>query len=132
MQKLEEEAVRARCQRILRMRETVRGAVPTPQAVESVVRLIAELRNQKLQNHLVEYSPGPRAAQTLLLAGKVASLLRTENQGYTFPSDIVPHALPALRHRLILNFEAEAQQQSTETILKKVGEMLRPGKSAQK
>jgi len=119
---LEATIVRTRCQRIERMRQTVRGALPTPQATEMVLNLIDALRQQKLEQHLIEYSPGPRAAQTLLLAGKVVSLLKQEGQGYVLPADIEPNVLSSLRHRLILNFEAEAQQQTAETIVRSITE----------
>jgi MoxR-like ATPase len=118
LRELERRIVSVRRRRIERMRQTVRGAVPTPQAVRRVLGLIGTLRKQKLERHLIEYSPGPRAAQTLLLAGKVVCLLKKESPGYTFPADIEPHVLPALRHRLILSFEAEAQQQNAESIVK--------------
>ena len=120
LEELDRQAVEARRHRVERMRETVRGAVPTPQAVELAVSLIEKLRRQKLEQQLIDYSPGPRAAQALLLSGKVLSLLKENGPGYALPSDIKPNVLPALRHRLILSFEAEAQQQNAESILNAV------------
>jgi MoxR-like ATPase len=67
----------------------------------------------------VRYGASPRAAQALVLAGKIQAL----NHGRPFVSvdDIRSVALPALRHRILLNFEGEADEVSTDTI---VGEML--------
>lgn len=111
------EAASVRRGRINRMREVARGAVPTPNSTELILKLIEDLRQKKDAQHLIDYSPGPRAAQSLLLAGKVRSLLKVDSPGFTLPSDVIPNILPALRHRLLLNFEAEAQQQTAESIL---------------
>jgi MoxR-like ATPase len=54
----------------------------------------------------VRWGASPRAAQALALSGRVAALL--DGRGHLAFSDIRRHAAPALRHRLILNFEGEA------------------------
>ena len=63
----------------------------------------------------LRFGASPRAAQTLVLAGKVRALLagRTE----VIPEDIRDTVLCALRHRCILNFEAEAEGVTTDDIL---------------
>jgi len=63
----------------------------------------------------IRFGASPRAAQTLVLAGKVRALLagRTE----VIAQDIQDVVLPALRHRCILNFEAEAEGVSCDDIL---------------
>jgi MoxR-like ATPase len=68
----------------------------------------------------VRYGASPRAAQALVLGGKIQAL----NRGQAFVSidDIRAVALPALRHRLLLNFEGEADEVSTDAI---VEELLR-------
>ncbi len=53
------------------------------------------------------YGASPRGAQAMVLAGKVLALTRGR-YNVSF-SDLKEVALPALRHRLILNFEAEAE-----------------------
>jgi MoxR-like ATPase len=72
-----------------------------------------------LVNKYVRYGASPRAAQALVLAGKIHAL----NRGHAFVStdDIRAFAPPALRHRILLNFEGEADEVSTDTI---VDEML--------
>ena len=72
-----------------------------------------------LVKRYVRYGASPRAAQALVLAGKIQAL----NRGQAFVSidDIRAVALAALRHRLLLNFEGEADEVSTDTI---VGELL--------
>ncbi len=68
----------------------------------------------------VRYGASPRAAQTLVLAAKIQALIR--GQAFVSPDDIRAVALPALRHRLLLNFEGEADEVSTDVI---VTELLR-------
>jgi MoxR-like ATPase len=63
----------------------------------------------------VRYGASPRAAQALVLAGKISAI----NRGQAFVSidDIRAAALPALRHRILLNFEGEADEINTDTIV---------------
>ena len=55
----------------------------------------------------VRYGSSPRGAQALILAGKVSALL--DGRYNVSIEDIRAASLPALRHRLILNFEGEAE-----------------------
>jgi MoxR-like ATPase len=68
-----------------------------------------------LVTRYVRYGASPRAAQTLVLAGKIRAI----NHGQAFVSidDIRSAALPALRHRILLNFEGEADEVDTDTIV---------------
>ena len=66
----------------------------------------------------VRYGASPRGAQALVLAGKVRALLSGRFNVST--RDLDAMALPALRHRIILNFEGEADGISTDTIVEDV------------
>lgn len=55
----------------------------------------------------VRYGASPRGAQALILCAKISALL--DGRFHVSKSDIDRWALPALRHRLILNFEGEAE-----------------------
>jgi MoxR-like ATPase len=68
-----------------------------------------------LVTRYVRYGASPRAAQALVLAGKIQGI----NRGQAFVSidDIRSAALPALRHRILLNFEGEADEVNTDTIV---------------
>jgi MoxR-like ATPase len=69
-------------------------------------------------NRYVRYGASPRAAQTLLLAGKVFALL---DGRYNVAKDDIKKAIkPALRHRVILNFEAEADQVTPDSLLDRI------------
>jgi MoxR-like ATPase len=66
-------------------------------------------------NQFVRFGASPRAAQALILAGKVHALLAGRAQ-VTF-EDVRTALLPAMRHRMLLNFEAEAEGRTTDGIL---------------
>jgi MoxR-like ATPase len=55
----------------------------------------------------VAWGAGPRAVQALLLAGKARALL--QGRFAVTRADLRAIALPALRHRLVPNFRAEAE-----------------------
>jgi MoxR-like ATPase len=71
-----------------------------------------------IANQYLRFGSSPRGGQTLLLAGKVRAL--TEGRFNVSFDDLQAAALPALRHRLILNFEAEAEGITTDHIVAQV------------
>ena len=68
-----------------------------------------------LTNRFVRFGSSPRGVQALVLAGKVRALL-DERYHVSF-DDIAKSALPALRHRLLLNFEGQAEGARTDDIV---------------
>jgi MoxR-like ATPase len=71
-----------------------------------------------LAKRFVRYGASPRGAQALILAGKVRALMaRRVNVSL---ADLKALALPALRHRIILNFEGEAEGIDADTVLQNV------------
>ena len=72
----------------------------------------------------VRYGASPRAIQTLILAGKVNALL-SGRYNVSF-DDLRRVALPALRHRIVLNVEAQLQNVSTDSIIAQILEEVKP------
>jgi len=71
----------------------------------------------------VRFGSSPRGAQALILAGKVHALLQgRENVAY---DDIDEVATPALRHRMILNFEGEAEGITTDDVVAEIRARIR-------
>jgi MoxR-like ATPase len=64
---------------------------------------------------LVRYGASPRGVQALVLAGKIRALL--EDRLNVAFADVRAVAHPALRHRIILNFEAEAERVTADQII---------------
>jgi MoxR-like ATPase len=71
-----------------------------------------------ISNQYLRFGSSPRGGQTLILAGKVRAL--TQGRFNVSFDDIEAVAAPTLRHRLILNFEAEAEGITTDHIVAQV------------
>jgi MoxR-like ATPase len=67
---------------------------------------------------LVQFGASPRATVFLTLAAKAHAFLR--GRGYVTPEDVKSIAFDVLRHRIILSYEAEAEDVTTEQIIQKV------------
>ena len=105
----------------------VRDVPVAPQITSYVVRLVTATHPEspdapEIVKQYVRYGSSPRGAQALLLAGKV-NALRAGRFNVSF-SDIQKTAHSSLRHRILLNFEAEADgvspDQLVDTLLKAV------------
>ena len=73
---------------------------------------------EPISNQYLRFGSSPRGGQTLILAGKVRAL--TQGRFNVSFDDIEAVAAPAMRHRLILNFEAEAEGITTDHIIAQV------------
>ncbi len=73
-------------------------------------------------NEYVAWGAGPRASQYLILAGKARALLK--GRYHVSTEDIRQVALPVLRHRIVTNFNAEAEGIKSDTIVKKLIEHI--------
>jgi MoxR-like ATPase len=72
----------------------------------------------KFVNDYVAWGAGPRASQYLILAGKARALLK--GRYHVSTEDIRQVALPVLRHRIVTNFNAEAEGMKSDVIVKKL------------
>src|SRR5205814_9199984 len=73
-------------------------------------------------NDYVSWGAGPRASQYLILAGKSRALLK--GRYHVSTEDIRQVALPVLRHRVVTNFNAEAEGIKSDAIVKKLIETI--------
>ena len=76
----------------------------------------------------VRWGAGPRAGQALLLGGKARALL--EGRTVVAFEDIRAVALPVLRHRVLVNFQAEADGIDADEIVRQLLIMSAPGVGA--
>jgi MoxR-like ATPase len=110
---------------ILQMRQWIRD-VPLAEVVKDyAVRIVLGTHAQKqrgdrvgLAQKFVLYGSSPRGLQSLILAAKARALL-AGRPNVSF-EDIRTMLLPSLRHRLILNLEADAEGVSAERILQEI------------
>ena len=75
-----------------------------------------------LARKYVRYGSSPRGAQALILCGRVRALM--EGRLHVSTNDIRELALPALRHRIILNFDAHADGRTEDDILLEILDSL--------
>ena len=111
---------------ILEMRKVVRTVPVAPHVQEHVVKLTMathpENRENLLASKYIRYGSSPRGAQTLILGGKVRALL--DGRYNVSMEDIRALMLPALRHRIILNFEAQADGRTPDDLLEEIAGKL--------
>jgi MoxR-like ATPase len=113
--------------RINEYQDLVRRVVIAPHVQDYAVRMVlathpgGELATPQVTTYL-RFGASPRAAQTLVLAGKVKALL--DGRANVSVDDIRSVALPALRHRTLLNFEGEAEGKTTDEIIVNMVETL--------
>jgi MoxR-like ATPase len=106
--------------KILQMRETAL-LVPIPEHVQGyAIRIVMATQPtteycHPLTKKYLRYGASPRGAQALVLGGKVRALLGGRAEVST--ADIRAVVLGALRHRVILNFEGEAERVDPDMIL---------------
>ena len=71
---------------------------------------------------LIEYGASPRASIALALAARAHAFLR--HRGYVTPEDVKAIGPDVLRHRMVLTYEAEAEEVTTEQIVRRVFEVV--------
>ena len=117
-------------ERIMEMRELVRRVPLARQIQDYAVRVVLATHpeNQEatpLSKQFMRYGASPRGLQAIILAAKIRALLEGR---YAVAIDDIRHvAAPALRHRLILNFEGEAEGVRADNI---IAEILKATKEA--
>jgi MoxR-like ATPase len=71
---------------------------------------------------LIEYGASPRASINLCLAARANAFL--VGRGYVTPQDVKDVALDILRHRVLLTYEAEAEETTSDEVVRKVLESV--------
>jgi MoxR-like ATPase len=112
---------------ILRWQQLVREVILARHVQDYIVRLTLATHPEgefalPITNQYLRWGASPRAAQTLALAAKVRALL--EGRYNVSFEDIRRVYLPALRHRIIVNFEAQAEGIDTDHVLLEILEKL--------
>jgi MoxR-like ATPase len=108
---------------IVEMQRLARAVPIAPHVTAYAVSLLAAThpdngRAPGLVRDYVRYGGSPRGAQALVTAGKIYALL--DGRFNVSTDDIRAVALPSLRHRIILNFEGEAEGITSESAIRAV------------
>jgi MoxR-like ATPase len=114
-------------QRILEMQKIARDVILANHVQDYLVRLTLATHpdgphSVDATNAYVRWGSSPRGAQTLALAGKVRALL--DGRFNVSFEDIRRVFVPAMRHRVLMNFEAQAEGITSDTVLLKILEKV--------
>jgi MoxR-like ATPase len=110
-------------EQIIQAQGLVRQVVIAPHVQDYAIRLVLATHPQgefasDVTNRFVRFGSSPRGVQALVLAGKVRAML-DERYHVSF-DDIEASVMPALRHRILLNFEGQAEGITTDKVLEQV------------
>ena len=105
------------------LREFVRQVSVAHDVQDHAVKILLATHPQnaearELAKKYVRYGASPRGVQAVILAAKIYALL--DGRYHIATDDIRKAAIPALRHRIILNFEGEAEGKTAEDILAEI------------
>jgi len=108
---------------IRKWQQLIREVLLAPAVMDYAIRLVLATHPQGEfaaadTNKFLRYGASPRAAQSLVLAGKVGALL--DGRFNVSFEDIRRVYLPALRHRVLLNFEAQAENIPSDKVLTEI------------
>jgi MoxR-like ATPase len=108
---------------LVAMQERVRGIYVDPAVIEYAVRLVGATRHTFAagladMKPYISYGASPRASINLVTGAR--ALAFTRGRHYVLPGDVSDLALDVLRHRIVLSYEALADDVSADTIISKV------------
>ena len=114
---------------VQRFHEIVRKVPVAEEMVRYAVKLAAASRPRQsgspdFVNEWVSWGAGTRAAQFLILGAKARALLK--DRAHVTLEDIQTLADPTLRHRILLNYRAEAEGVTVESVVKRLLETVKP------
>jgi MoxR-like ATPase len=108
---------------IVKARNVVREVYIDEKIEKYIVDIVFATRNPEKYDleeliDLINYGASPRASIYLALAAKANAFLR--RRGYVTPEDVRSVGMDVMRHRIILSYEAEAEEVGTEDVIRKV------------
>ncbi|MDB5324197.1 MAG: MoxR-like ATPase [Phycisphaerales bacterium] len=109
--------------KIIQHQNLIRRVVIAPHVQDYAIRCVLATHPQgqfatPMVNQFLRVGASPRAAQAITLGAKVRALL--DGRFHVSFQDIKDVAVPAMRHRVILNFEGEAEGITTDMVLEKI------------
>ncbi len=101
----------------------VRYALALVRSTRKPERSESDGRPEFIKNYL-QWGAGPRASQNLIMAGKARAIL--QGRMHVTTEDIAAVAHPVLRHRLLMNFNAEAEGVSADEVIDQLLDEIDP------
>jgi len=113
---------------IITMQRLARSVPIASHVLSYAARLITathpeDRASPEITRQYIRYGASPRGMQALILAGKIMALL--DGRFNVAFADLKLAALPALRHRVILNFEAQAEGVAPDDIIRQIVETVK-------
>lgn len=106
-------------EKIVALQNKVKDVYSSEKIKEYIVSIVNKTRDKNFEfAKYISYGGSPRASISLYIASKAEALLNGRN--YVIPLDVKAVAYSVLRHRIILNFEAEADKVTTDDVIKHV------------
>lgn len=113
-------------EQIMRARAVVDQIYVDDKIKDYILNIIFATREPKTFNlpieELIRYGASPRATISMTLAARAQAFL--EGRGYVTPQDIKSVAPDVLRHRILLTYEAEAEDMTSDDIIRQVLDQL--------
>ncbi len=110
-------------EKLLALQQEVDRVYVDPALIEYAVRLVSATRDpdragQKELAPFISYGASPRASINLILAARALAFVR--GREYALPQDVRDVALDVIRHRLVLSYEALADNVSGDDVLQRI------------
>ena len=114
-------------EQLIAARRVVRDVYMDDRVKDYIVDVVFSTREpsqkgMKELGSLIEYGASPRASIALALAARAHAFLR--HRGYVTPEDVKAIGPDVLRHRVVLTYEAEAEEVTSEQIVRRVFEVV--------
>jgi MoxR-like ATPase len=114
-------------ERLLAARNVVQDIYIDERVKNYIVDVVLSTRHPEEQGMkdlgpLIEYGASPRASIALNLAARAHAFLR--HRGYVTPEDVKAVGPDVLRHRIVLSYEAEAEEVTAEDVVRRVFEVV--------
>jgi MoxR-like ATPase len=112
---------------LIQARKVVRDVYLDDRVKDYIVEVVFASRNPEQRGMkdlagLIDYGASPRASIALALAARAHAFLR--HRGYVTPEDVKAIGPDVLRHRLVLSYEAEAEEVTPEQIVRRIFEVV--------
>ena len=113
---------------IIRLQQLVREVPISDNLISYVNKIVRATRPETTTNSFVKewvsWGAGPRAGQAIIVTAKARALM--QGRLAVTPEDLKHVALPVLRHRIIVNFRAEAEQITSDKVTQELFKSITP------
>lgn len=104
---------------IIEMQKIVKEVYISPEIEDYIVNIVNMTRDKKFKHsNYIEWGASPRASIWLFMASRAEAIINSRT--FVIPQDIKKVAADVLRHRILLNYEAEAENVTPDFLVKEI------------